>query len=268
MVIFVPTALITHLMMWGMSTDPNIVIPSIAYLITWVSTVGLILLCSLIGYIYAKAYRSHFSYQLSDRYLVITRGVFTREKTTIPFSRVQNINVGQGIIERRFGLYTVKVETAGSSGVNPNGGPTAPEGYITGIRNPQKLEAIINDLVHEYTQKPFQSKNLEGKIFDQPDLAFDEFMSYFLSKLVEGGAMKTRIKELREKAKISQADMADKVGVTRQTINYIENGKIIPSLLVAKKVADILEVKIDELFFFESTDLTRKEKKSAKPESS
>ncbi len=52
--------------------------------------------------------------------------------------------------------------------------------------------------------------------------------------------MKTRIKYLRQELGISQQDLAKQVGVTRQTINALENGRYNPSLLVAHKITKIL----------------------------
>lgn len=52
--------------------------------------------------------------------------------------------------------------------------------------------------------------------------------------------MKTRIKYLRQELDISQQDLANQVGVTRQTINALENGRYNPSLMVAHKITRIL----------------------------
>ncbi len=63
--------------------------------------------------------------------------------------------------------------------------------------------------------------------------------------------MKTRIKELREKHGLTQEDLAWKVGVTRQTILFLEKGKYNPSLRLAYKIAHVFNVKIDDVFSFE-----------------
>lgn len=62
--------------------------------------------------------------------------------------------------------------------------------------------------------------------------------------------MKTKIKELRAKNNLTQEQLADKVGVRRETIVFLEQGKYNPSLKLAHDVAKILKVKIDELFIF------------------
>lgn len=60
--------------------------------------------------------------------------------------------------------------------------------------------------------------------------------------------MKNSIRELRKEKKYRQEDLATLLGVTRQTINAIENDKYDPTLLLAFKLARILETTVDELF--------------------
>ncbi|MCT4383271.1 helix-turn-helix transcriptional regulator [Leuconostoc suionicum] len=60
--------------------------------------------------------------------------------------------------------------------------------------------------------------------------------------------MKNYIKDLRLTNKISQAELANLTGVTRQTINAIENNKYDPSLQLAFNLANILHTSVDELF--------------------
>ncbi len=60
--------------------------------------------------------------------------------------------------------------------------------------------------------------------------------------------MKNSIRELRKEKKYRQEDLATLLGVTRQTINAIENDKYDPTLLLAFKLARILGTTVDELF--------------------
>lgn len=53
-------------------------------------------------------------YSLAGERLRVVRGVFFRSDTVVPFGRVQHIDVGQGPLERAFGLATLTVHTAGS----------------------------------------------------------------------------------------------------------------------------------------------------------
>jgi putative transcriptional regulator len=243
---------LVHLMMWGISRSEGNPLPTHAYLILWGVVFSIIILVVFLDYLYNVAYLKRFSYGISSKFITINSGVFTHQKTSIPFSRIQNITVEQGIIERLFGIYTVKIETAGVSGISPQTGTARSEGYIPGVRDPSKLEKIINELVHEYTQMPMT--NLKGKVFDNPDLAFDEFAAYFLQKMNEGGDVKNLIADLRKKHNLSQEELAEKVGVSRTTIYNLERGKFQPSLKLAMLISKTFKVKVDELFELESAD--------------
>lgn len=61
--------------------------------------------------------------------------------------------------------------------------------------------------------------------------------------------MKNKIKDLRSDHKLSQAELGSKVGVSRQAINAVETEKHVPSLTLAFKIADVFELKIEEVFF-------------------
>ena len=63
--------------------------------------------------------------------------------------------------------------------------------------------------------------------------------------------MKNRIAELRKARRISQAELADAVVVTRQTIISLENGKYNASLQLAHKIAVYFHMNIEEIFLFE-----------------
>ena len=60
-----------------------------------------------------------------------------------------------------------------------------------------------------------------------------------------------KVKEKRNEKKLTQEDLANKVEVTRRTIISLEKGSYIPSLLLAMDIADVLNVKIENLFFKE-----------------
>jgi len=61
--------------------------------------------------------------------------------------------------------------------------------------------------------------------------------------------MKNNIKKLRKDVGLRQEDMAKSLGVTRQTINAIENEKYSPSLELAFAIAELFELKIEEIFY-------------------
>ncbi len=61
--------------------------------------------------------------------------------------------------------------------------------------------------------------------------------------------MENNLRVLRAERKMSQAQLAELLGVSRQTINTIENGKYDPSLPLAFSLAKLFEKKIEEIFF-------------------
>lgn len=66
--------------------------------------------------------------------------------------------------------------------------------------------------------------------------------------------MKTKIKELRKANKLSQEELADAVGTTRQTIASIEVGKYTASLPLAYKIARYFGLSIEEVFDFSDVE--------------
>lgn len=60
-----------------------------------------------------------------------------------------------------------------------------------------------------------------------------------------------RIKEKRGELGLTQAELAERVGVTRKTVNTVENGVFVPSALLALKMAEALSVSVEELFRIE-----------------
>jgi putative transcriptional regulator len=60
--------------------------------------------------------------------------------------------------------------------------------------------------------------------------------------------MKNKIRVLRAERRWSQAELADRVGVSRNSINSIENGHFEPSLSLAFAIADAFENKVEEVF--------------------
>lgn len=61
--------------------------------------------------------------------------------------------------------------------------------------------------------------------------------------------MENKLRVLRAERRLSQADLAEKLGVSRQTINTIENGKYDPSLPLAFGLAHLFGLQIEEIFF-------------------
>jgi putative transcriptional regulator len=63
--------------------------------------------------------------------------------------------------------------------------------------------------------------------------------------------MKNRIEEIRNSRGIRQEELARLMGVSRQTISSLENGRYNPSIMLAHKIAQYFEMTIEEVFIFE-----------------
>jgi len=66
--------------------------------------------------------------------------------------------------------------------------------------------------------------------------------------------MTNTIKVERAKQDLTQQDLADKIGVSRQTINSIEKGRYVPSTVLALKMAALFNCNVGEIFSLEASD--------------
>jgi putative transcriptional regulator len=70
----------------------------------------------------------------------------------------------------------------------------------------------------------------------------------------EDALIGNRLREIRKAAGLTQAEVADRIGVSRQTVNYIENGTFCPSTYLALRLARELEVSVEELFHLKAEE--------------
>lgn len=244
---YVAPMLLTFLLLLFLQEHQNFVEAALLTTIILVTTTIIPAVITLIiASAYLKAYIDNFHFKFSKENVVINHGVFTKTQATIPYSRIQNINIVNGVFDRMYDLFTVKIETAGSTAQSSGqAGGIRPEGFIPGLKDPNIIENKINEMVTQYSGVP---SGLEDKVFKPEELAFDNFISYILSKMRTGEKLETKITELREQANLSAEKLAEKVGVPLQTIEFLEEGKYNPSLLLAYKLADALNCTVEELF--------------------
>ena len=69
--------------------------------------------------------------------------------------------------------------------------------------------------------------------------------------------MENRLAEIRRNKKIGQGFLVEKLGVSRQTISSIENGRCTPSLDLAFDIANLLQMSVDEVFIYENKFKTK-----------
>ena len=66
--------------------------------------------------------------------------------------------------------------------------------------------------------------------------------------------MKNRIRVARAEVRMTQQQLAEAIGVSRQAINAIESGKFVPSTVLALKMAQIFEKQVEEIFMLDDED--------------
>ena len=66
--------------------------------------------------------------------------------------------------------------------------------------------------------------------------------------------MKNRIRVARAEVRMTQQQLADAIGVSRQAINAIESGKFVPSTVLALKMANLFKKPVEELFILDDQD--------------
>ena len=76
-------------------------------------------------------------------------------------------------------------------------------------------------------------------------------MIYVKEALHRGDAMKNRIEEIRKEKGIRQDELGKMLGVSRQTISSLENGRYNPSIMLAHKIAVLFGMSIEDVFIFE-----------------
>jgi putative transcriptional regulator len=67
--------------------------------------------------------------------------------------------------------------------------------------------------------------------------------------------MKNRIEEIRRAKDIRQEELAKMLGVSRQTISSLENGRYNPSIFLAFKIARLFEMSIEDIFIYEEEEM-------------
>ena len=91
-------------------------------------------------------FHSSITYVLGDDKITVTKGVWWKTKSFVPYNRITNVNIYQGPISRYFGLGKLSIQTAGFSGTSQYGGKVA-EAVILGIKNFEEVKGIVMNFV-------------------------------------------------------------------------------------------------------------------------
>jgi len=108
----------------------------------------------------SKFYNSIF-YSLMENELVVEKGVIWKKKNIIPYSKITNVDVSQGPLERALGIASIRIQTAGYSGA------ARPEASLIGIRNYERLKNTILEKVRKSTSAIRQEKEVSTQILEE-----------------------------------------------------------------------------------------------------
>jgi len=104
-------------------------------------------------------YWRHFEYRVGANEIRIDSGIFSRTHRSIPFDRIQDVDITQGLLARALGIARVKLETGGSSG------PKADEGVLQAI--PLKRAEDLRNLIRSRRgAAPFSPARDNGQVAD------------------------------------------------------------------------------------------------------
>ncbi len=113
--------------------------------------VALLLVSSLLlvfAYVWAELYHRAYRWRLGAGDVQIWSGILFRRRTTIPYIRIQNVNVVRGPLLILLGLSSVEIETAGQRGVY-HGGVYRSEGFLPGLADGEETADLIISRVTE-----------------------------------------------------------------------------------------------------------------------
>lgn len=96
------------------------------------------LILLLLVYAVGSLYRSRFRWELRPDEVRIWRGILFKKRVTVPYSRIQNVNVVRGPLLDMFGLARVELQTAGHSAES-----WRPEGYLIGVAGAEEWADAI-----------------------------------------------------------------------------------------------------------------------------
>jgi len=105
-----------------------------------------LLIAAAVTIYWISRFHSSIAYVLDDDEITVTRGVWWKTKSFVPYNRITNINIYQGPISRRFGLGKISIQTAGFSGTSSSGAKVA-EAVIFGVKNFEEIKDIIINFV-------------------------------------------------------------------------------------------------------------------------
>ena len=111
---------------------------SLGFIALFIVTIPFVIIGVIIYWILLPRIVANWSAQLTDRALIVRKGVFTKIEKTIPLEKITDVAMMQGPIMRAFGVKQLSVETAGSSSAGALVG-------VTGIIDPEEFRQAVLD---------------------------------------------------------------------------------------------------------------------------
>ena len=130
-----------------------------------------------ITFYWIPKFHSSITYVLEDDKITVTRGVWWKTKSFVPYNRITNINIYQGPISRRFGLGRLSIQTAGFSGTSSSGAKVA-EAVIFGVKNFEEIKDVIINYV-----KGIRPEAIEAEAETQPTKGMNQQILAELRKI-------------------------------------------------------------------------------------
>ena len=107
----------------------------------------LIVFLLLISWIWAKLSYKFYRYELKEEGFRKESGVIYKKSVTIPYDRIQNVDINRGILARLLGLSDLNIQTAGAGVVTPRFGGPGAEGRLPGL-SMQVAEQVRDELIN------------------------------------------------------------------------------------------------------------------------
>ncbi len=97
----------------------------------------------VLNYLYQRQYFTSYYYNFEDNFIVIKKGVFSKLEITLPYEKIQDVYVGQGVWDRIFGLYNIYFASAAISSIRA--------AHIDGLEKPaaEELRTLILKIIQE-----------------------------------------------------------------------------------------------------------------------
>ena len=136
--------------------------------------IGWAILTGLIA-IWIPAFYKSLRYVVESDCVKMAKGVFWKKNVTVPFTKITNVDVTQGPLQRMFDIGTIKVQTAGAGGAQG----ARPELVLVGMRDLEGLKETIMERVRGY--EPSKSADVRQKVSEDSET---EVLSRMLQELI------------------------------------------------------------------------------------